>query len=197
MFLIPNNVVETEYTIKKSRFISRAAPAKSRTQAMQQLQQAKLDYPDARHHCWVYLLGDNEANSTAAMSDDGEPAGIAGKPMLNVIQHKKVGNIMIIVIRYFGGIKLGAGGLVRAYSTAAQQAMELLILEKPIPMSRCVVILSFSQEQSLRHFAAQHQAQLIEVIYSEKVSVELLMPEQHLTALENEAAMQGWALLVN
>ncbi|MGH1541185.1 MAG: YigZ family protein [Arenicella sp.] len=195
MFLFPSNAIETEYSIKKSRFITRAAYAENRADAMQLLDLAKQDYPDARHHCWAYLFGDSEANSNASMSDDGEPSGTAGKPILNVIQHKEIGNIMIIVIRYFGGIKLGAGGLVRAYSAAAQQAMDILTLEKAIPMISRTVLLAFSQEQFLRHFAGLYQAELGEVIYTDRVSIELKVPEQHLPELEKEAASHNWQLI--
>lgn len=194
MFLLPNNAVETEYFIKKSRFITRVARADSRSQAMQLLQKAKQDYPDARHHCWAYLLGESEANSNAAMADDGEPSGTAGKPILNVIQHKSIGNVMVIVIRYFGGIKLGAGGLVRAYSAAAQQGIALVDLKHVVPMIDCTVELDFSQEQSLRHFSEQHQGKIDNIAYSSCVSVELQLPKHALLDLQTEAAKRGWVL---
>lgn len=194
MLLIPQNAIETEYSIKKSRFIARAAAAQSRAQAMQQLAQAQHDYPDARHHCWAYLLGECEASSNAGMSDDGEPSGTAGKPILNVIQHSDVGNIMLIVIRYFGGIKLGAGGLVRAYSAAAQQGIAALSLQRPVPMVDCRVELNFAQEQALRHLASLHDARIITVAYTNKVNLTLQWPEQAFHELENEAAMHHWRI---
>ena len=111
--------------IKKSQFITWLLPLESKQQGKEYLQQARDEYPDARHHCWAYVMGDSPNSLTAAMSDDGEPSGTAGKPMLNVLQHKPVNNVMAIVIRYFGGIKLGAGGLVRAYSQAVEQAFSM------------------------------------------------------------------------
>ncbi|CAG0912002.1 unnamed protein product, partial [Cyprideis torosa] len=110
-FFVPASRVEHELVVNKSRFIAWIAPASDREQAMALLDEARLAYPDARHHCWAYVLGNPSNAASAAANDDGEPAGTAGKPILNVIQHKAIGNIMVVVIRYFGGIKLGAGGL--------------------------------------------------------------------------------------
>ena len=111
---------------QKSRFISRAGCVTSKDEAKLFVHQCRLDYEDAGHYCWAYLLGNPDRASSAAMSDDGEPSGTAGKPILNVLQHKNVGDIMVVVVRYFGGVKLGAGGLVRAYSSSAQLVMDKL-----------------------------------------------------------------------
>jgi len=108
---IATSVFEAQYTVKKSRFIARVVPIGSREDALAAVAVAKRDYPDARHHCWAYLLGEPGDARSAGMSDDGEPAGTAGKPILNVLQHGKFGDVLVVVIRYFGGIKLGAGGL--------------------------------------------------------------------------------------
>ncbi len=121
----PAQFIETETEVKKSRFIARATKVTDRQSAIAFVEQAKQDYPGARHHCWAYLLGNPASASSAAANDAGEPSGTAGKPILNVIQHKGVGDVIVVVIRYFGGIKLGAGGLVRAYSGAAEAVMSM------------------------------------------------------------------------
>ena len=187
----PADALEVEYEIKKSRFIGRAARAQSREDAMAMLAQAKQDYPDARHHCWAYLIGDPHSPLTAAMSDDGEPSGTAGKPILNVLQHKNVGDIMLIVIRYFGGIKLGAGGLVRAYSHSAQQVMSELTTETQIPMCTAVVYGSYALEQSLRHWLSGHGGCVIQMEYAEQVACHLQLPDAHLVALRLFTESQG------
>ena len=140
----PARTVETESEVKKSRFIARAANVSSRQEALAFVEQAKCDYPDARHHCWAYLLGNPSSAASAAQNDDGEPAGTSGRPILNVIQHKGVGDVVVVVIRYFGGIKLGAGGLVRAYSGAAESCMSILPLEQAIPMQQVTLNMDFS-----------------------------------------------------
>ena len=191
---IPAASHELTHEIKKSRFIARAAYAPDRPAAMALLAQAKLDYPDARHHCWAYLLGDPHNAASAAMSDDGEPGGTAGKPILNVLQHKGVGDVMLIVIRYFGGIKLGAGGLVRAYSAASQQVMETLPIETRIAKVTCSLQVGFAQEQSVRHWLAVHGGEVVEVIYAAGAGISLTLPEQNLNLLKTYALELGATL---
>lgn len=194
-FLVPAAPVELEYEIKKSRFIARAARAANRQQAMQLLEQARQDFPDARHHCWAYLIGNPHSPITVAMSDDGEPGGTAGKPILNVLQHKHIGDIMLIVIRYFGGIKLGAGGLVRAYSHAAQLAMTDLQTEMQVPMSQCVVIGGFHTEQPLRHWLDQHGGRVQEVEYGLKIRCSIELPDRAMVELQAFAVSLGGEFL--
>ncbi len=193
----PAQALEVEYEIKKSRFIGRAARATSRQEAMALLARVKRDYPDARHHCWAYLIGDPHSPSTAAMSDDGEPSGTAGKPILNVLQHKNVGDIMLIVIRYFGGIKLGAGGLVRAYSHSAQLVMTELETQTQTPMCTARVSGSYALEQSLRHWLSGHEGHLIKVDYAERVECHLQVPDIHAAALREYAKAQGADLKID
>lgn len=151
---------------------------------MAALAEARAAWPDARHHCWAYLLGNPAAASSAAMNDDGEPSGTAGRPILNVIQHKGIGDVMVIVSRYFGGIKLGAGGLTRAYSAAAETVLSQLPLSHHVATTSCSVHCEFSQEQLLRHWVAQQQGQLGIPQYGERVNVMVELPQQALTALQ-------------
>lgn len=192
----PSQALEVEYEIKKSRFIARAARAQSRQEAMTLLAQAKVDYPDARHHCWAYLIGDPHSPVTVAMSDDGEPNGTAGKPILNVLQHKNVGDIMLIVIRYFGGVKLGAGGLARAYSHSVQQVMTDLPIETQIPMRRARVAGSYALEQSLRHWLLGRDGGVIQVEYGEGVVCHVQLPDTQCDALAQYARSQAADLVV-
>jgi len=91
------------------------------------LSELRNEFPDANHHCWAIILGSPDASHGQDQSDDGEPKNTAGKPMLNVLQHSGLGHVMAIVTRYFGGVKLGAGGLVRAYSSAVSEAIKEFI----------------------------------------------------------------------
>ena len=116
---IPFSTAQSEFTEKRSRFIGQVWPVSSEEEAQERIRSAKKKYHDARHNCWCYILGDN----ILRYSDDGEPQGTAGQPMLNVFQREGVGNVCCVVTRYFGGILLGAGGLTRAYGKAARDAL--------------------------------------------------------------------------
>lgn len=118
-FRVPFQSSETEFTEKRSRFISHLLPVESEEDARAFIAQVKKQYYDARHNCWCYLIGEN----IVRYSDDGEPQGTAGQPMLNVFQRENVTDVVCVVTRYFGGILLGAGGLTRAYSKSARDAL--------------------------------------------------------------------------
>lgn len=181
--LVPAGKARTELIIKKSRFIASAGHATSRAEAMAFLQHVRDDYPDARHHCWAYLLGDPQATASAGMNDDGEPSGTAGKPILNVIQHKGIGNVMVSVTRYFGGIKLGAGGLARAYAGATENVLSKLPLSRHAPHSKRRLQADFAHEQAIRHWCTQHDARIAEVVYSTRVILNLTVADTDLAAL--------------
>lgn len=109
-----------EFIINKSKFITKMYPVFTKEEIDNILEQLKIDYKDATHICYAYILEDNIKRA----NDDGEPSGTAGMPILNVLEQKKLNYILAVVIRYFGGIKLGAGGLVRAYSNCVAQALD-------------------------------------------------------------------------
>ena len=119
-FLQPADYGESEYVEKRSRFIGCVWPVESEEEARARIDETKRKYYDARHNCWCYLLRDG----TARYSDDGEPQGTAGQPMLGVFQGGGITNVCCTVTRYFGGVLLGTGGLVRAYTAAAKQALD-------------------------------------------------------------------------
>ena len=118
-FRIPFQEAESEFVEKRSRFISHVWRVETEEEAQARIQETKKKYYDARHNCWCYLLGPN----LVRYSDDGEPQGTAGQPMLNVFQRENVTGAVCVVTRYFGGILLGAGGLTRAYSKGARDAL--------------------------------------------------------------------------
>ena len=118
-FRVPFAPAESEFVEKRSRFISHIWPVESEEQAQQYIKEMKARYYDARHNCWCYRIG----HAVARYSDDGEPQGTAGQPMLKVLEREEVTNVCCVVTRYFGGILLGAGGLTRAYSKGAKDAL--------------------------------------------------------------------------
>lgn len=119
-YLVPTGFGEDEFVEKKSRFIGRAWLVESEEEALQKIQEMKKQHYDATHNCWAYIIRDG----VVRFSDDGEPGGTAGMPMLQVLQREGLYNVVCVVTRYFGGILLGAGGLVRAYTKGAKIAVD-------------------------------------------------------------------------
>ncbi|MDQ6969452.1 MAG: YigZ family protein [Mariprofundus sp.] len=148
---IPAENICVEQEIKRSRFITDIAQVENKAAALTFIQKIQQREPDARHHCWAYIAGHPVESIQRGSSDAGEPQGTAGKPMLNVLQHKNIGEIVVVVSRYFGGIKLGAGGLVRAYSSSVQQAIDALPLCQRIITIPAVLHTPFALENNMRH----------------------------------------------
>ena len=148
MYKIPANQYRHEEIIKRSRFITTLAHASSANEANTFVASIKKEFPDASHNCWAYVAGAPGDTARIGMSDDGEPHGTAGKPMLNVLLHSDIGEIVAVVTRYFGGTKLGSGGLVKAYSGSVKNSLEgLLLIEKRQLVS---LILNFEYHISTR-----------------------------------------------
>ncbi len=119
-YLVPTGFGEDEFIEKKSRFIGRVWLVETEEEALEKIQQMKKQHYDATHNCWAYVIRDGAMR----FSDDGEPGGTAGNPMMQVLQREQVYNVVCVVTRYFGGILLGAGGLVRAYTKGAKIALD-------------------------------------------------------------------------
>lgn len=119
-YLVPTGYGEDEFTEKRSRFIGRIWPVETEEEALSKIQEMKKQHYDATHNCWAYIIH----GGAVRFSDDGEPGGTAGMPMLQVLQREGLNNVVCVVTRYFGGILLGAGGLVRAYTRGAKIAVD-------------------------------------------------------------------------
>ena len=119
-YIVPYQDAESEFTEKRSRFITHLYKVETEAEARARIEEMKKKYYDARHNCWCYLL---QEGGVVRYSDDGEPQGTAGQPMLNVFQRQEVWNVCCVVTRYFGGVLLGAGGLTRAYTKGASDAL--------------------------------------------------------------------------
>lgn len=157
------------YEEKKSRFIAQLWPETNKDTALANLVQVKQSHPDARHYCWAYIIGDPEQVLSAGCNDDGEPSGTAGKPMLNVLMKRKVGDVIAVVTRYFGGVKLGAGGLTRAYGQAVSGALDRVKITLVIPKTHLEVIVDYPLEDSIRNILQQFDADNFTAEYQEKV----------------------------
>ncbi len=119
-YLVPTDFGQDEFVEKKSRFIGRVWPVETEEEALEKIQEMKKQHYDATHNCWAYVIKDGPMR----FSDDGEPGGTAGNPMMQVLQRENLFNVVCVVTRYFGGILLGAGGLVRAYTKGAKIAID-------------------------------------------------------------------------
>lgn len=120
-YFIPAYPSESEFTEKRSRFLSHLWPVENEEEARERIERTKRRYHDARHNCWCYILREG---GILRYSDDGEPQGTAGQPMLGVFQKERIENVCCVVTRYFGGVLLGAGGLTRAYGKSAKDALD-------------------------------------------------------------------------
>lgn len=186
--------VTARLEIKKSEFIAYAYPVTSREEAMFHVEQLRERYADARHHCWAYIIGDPNNTTSAGFDDDGEPNGTAGRPILNVLQHKSIGNVIIIVVRYFGGIKLGAGGLTRAYAGSAQAAVDMMTLLEHVPMIQVQILAEFATEAQCRYVVDTLNGRIDDVAYSKQVLLTATLAEANIDSLKERLAMDGRVL---
>ena len=185
------HAVSARLDIKKSEFIAYAYPVTSREQAMFHVEQLRVQYADARHHCWAYIIGDPNNTTSAGFDDDGEPNGTAGRPILNVLQHKSIGNVIIIVVRYFGGIKLGAGGLTRAYSSTAQAVVDNMNLHAFVPLSVILIETDFANESFVRHTLDGFKATILKVDYGKNVVLTVELAQKSVQALSEKIGFYG------
>lgn len=187
----PKKTATAQINIKKSDFIAFAYPIHDREDAMFHVEQLKGKYPDARHHCWAYIIGDPNNTTSAGFDDDGEPSGTAGRPILNVLQHKQIGNILVVVVRYFGGIKLGAGGLTRAYSSATQAVVDELALVPYVPKIQCQIKTDFAHEAQVRYLLENIHGRVIDVQYQKMVILTVSLAKKDLSQLKDSLSMMG------
>lgn len=180
----PINSSQIEIEIKKSRFIGFAQKANSRQEALAFMDELKQLYPDARHICWGYVIGDPNNSTNAGCNDDGEPSGTAGKPILAQINYSNIGNVVVAIVRYFGGIRLGAGGLVRAYREAAQKSLLALDTEEFVPQEEIVIELPFNEEGAIRQLISNFKGELITSEYTSIVTITALLPNSKVIELE-------------
>jgi len=171
--------VESTTEEKNSDFLTFLHPVSSREDAMAHVDQHRKQYHDANHVCWAYVIGNTRQPQTQAFSDDGEPSGTAGKPMLHVLTERDVGNSLAVVVRYFGGIKLGAGGLVRAYSGAVSDAVNHAQLLQVSPSVNINISVDFSKETKIRHLVNQYDGQILNVDYGTQVMLAINLAASH------------------
>jgi len=172
-YLVPTAFGEDEFYEKKSHFIGRVWPVETEEEALEKIQQMKKQHYDATHNCWAYIIKDGAVR----FSDDGEPGGTAGMPMLQVLQREGLYNIVCVVTRYFGGILLGAGGLVRAYTKGAKIAVDAA--GKSMKRVWTVVYLPcpYTFYERVKLLTSEFGGIIRETEFGAEVELELLFPE--------------------
>lgn len=166
-YITVEGVSSAEYEEKRSRFIAAVYPCDSEQRAGELIAAARSKYWDARHNCYAYVLRDG----TARFSDDSEPHGTAGKPILDVINGSGAVDVMIIVTRYFGGVLLGTGGLVRAYSTSARDAMLAVSLVEMCPCTDISVVCPYSDYERLQKLIENCGGTVTDTVYTDKIEI--------------------------
>jgi len=179
MYKIPAKLYRTEETIKRSRFIATVAHAFTEEDAKVFISIIKNEFPDATHNCWAYVAGPPGDTARIGMSDDGEPHGTAGKPILTVLLHSEIGEIVAVVTRYFGGTKLGTGGLVRAYSGSVKNALAGLSIKEKRDVITLTAILDYSKITAVRQMIESFNSEIIEAKYEADVSFKIELPKNN------------------
>ena len=171
-YLTPAGAGSSEYVEKKSRFLGRVFAVSSEDEARALLEAVKREHYDARHNCWCYIL----RGGAKRYSDDGEPQGTAGQPMLNVFEREGVENVLCVVTRYFGGILLGTGGLVRAYTAAASGALQNAELVSMRLVVDCKIRVTYAQFEQAQRLIAAAETRLDEPVFDDAVTLCWRMP---------------------
>ena len=172
-----------EVTDRKSRFIGHAMPIGSPEEAAVIIDQIKRKYWDARHNCYAYVTGG--LGEISKCSDDGEPSGTAGKPILDVITGMELRNALVVVTRYFGGTLLGTGGLVRAYTRAAKAALDNAGLKAMVCAGRIRVTCDYGMYGALKNFSESEKITVSNENFAESVDVELTVEEERIEYVIN------------
>lgn len=188
---IPAADLDFEQTIKKSRFVCHLGHAPNAAAAQQFIARIAADYPDARHVCYAFVAGQPGNTTAVGCSDAGEPSGSAGKPMLNVLMHSGIGEIVAVVVRYFGGIKLGTGGLVRAYGGTLSEAMQRLQTRELLALQWLTLGLPYSLESSARRLIEDAGGHIEAADYSAGLTLRCALPEAQIDALLDQLRDQS------
>ena len=182
---MPAQSHQVELEIKRSKFITIAAPAVNRQEADDFIRSLRGQHPQANHVCWAYIAG--APNTTIrSMSDDGEPSGTAGMPMLKVLEYSGYGDIVVAVVRYFGGTKLGTGGLQRAYSDAVSLVLTDLPMKLKVARTTLQLTFDFSYDGSISRLLERYDVEGIDPNYAQQVTLTIAIASSELSTFKTE-----------
>ena len=196
---VPAAVHRVEQEISRSRFITTLAPATTADEAAETIRRISAEFADATHNCWAYVIGPPGDTARIGMSDAGEPHGTAGRPMLNVLLHSGVGDVVAVVTRYYGGTKLGTGGLVRAFSGGVQQALATLPRGERVEYAFVRLVADYARIAALQQLFPAFEAEVLEQAFEADVRFDLRLPVSHLDRFRTAVAdaTRGQALLTD
>jgi uncharacterized YigZ family protein len=167
---------------RRSRFITSLGHAPARDAARLFIDAVRREFPDATHHCWAYAAGAPGDTAQAGQSDDGEPRGTAGRPMLAQLLHSGTGEVVAVATRYFGGVKLGTGGLTRAYRHGVEQALALLPVREKMTAVLLEVVVGYTHINRLYRLLPEYQAAIVREDFSLRARFRLRLPDDRLAA---------------
>ena len=173
----------SETVVRRSRFLAQCARAASPAEARAFVEAVRARWPDATHNCWAFAAGAPGDTARIGSSDDGEPHGTAGRPMLQVLLHGGIGEICVVVTRWFGGVKLGTGGLVRAYQDAVRENLAGLSCVERVPQAVAEAVLDYAHLDALRRQLPTLEAVVEGEDYAERATLRLRLPVERMEAL--------------
>lgn len=185
-YRIPARESRVTEEIKGSRFITSAAHVPDVDSAKAFVARIKDEFSDATHNCWAWVVGPPGSTASNGSSDDGEPGGTAGLPMLNVLLNSGVGDVAVVVTRYFGGVKLGRGGLVRAYGGGAQRVLSELRLTDRVFYVHIEVIVDYSAVKTVRRLVSVHDGDVVDETFGETAVFRVQIPEEFVDDFESK-----------
>lgn len=174
-----------EITVKKSKFIANVFPVDSKEEAEKKIEEIKKKYNDARHNCYGYIVENFEK-----CSDDGEPSKTAGAPILDIIKRKELQNVLVVVTRYFGGILLGTGGLVRAYSKVAQDAIEKVEVVNKVMGIRYIIYIKYDNQKDTLYWCKKLNINVIDTKYDKYIELTLESTKENKEKLLNNIKIE-------
>ncbi|HEX5581937.1 MAG TPA: YigZ family protein [Gemmatimonadaceae bacterium] len=182
---VPASTHRTVEEIRRSRFITTVERVASVEEADAFVKRISAEFADATHNCYAFVVGPPGSTGRIGMSDDGEPHGTAGRPMLTVLLHSGIGDVAAVVTRYYGGTKLGTGGLVRAYSGCVQHALAELPLGERVELVPVTVAVDYASASAVSHLFGAHEVDVVDERYAEDVTYELRLPRGRLDAFRD------------
>ncbi|GHD97406.1 MULTISPECIES: IMPACT family protein [Pseudocitrobacter] len=185
---IPASPVTFTEEIKKSRFITLLAHTDGVEAAKAFVESVRAEHPDARHHCVAWVAGRPDDSQQLGFSDDGEPAGTAGKPMLAQLMGSGVGEITAVVVRYYGGVLLGTGGLVKAYGGGVQQALNQLTTQIKTPLTEYTLLCEYGQLSGIETLLGQFSGVIVTSDYQASVQLRVALPQAKVDAFTAKLA---------
>ncbi|HSJ09531.1 MAG TPA: YigZ family protein [Longimicrobiales bacterium] len=185
-YYVPARTHRVEDIIERSRFITTLAHTPTADAARDFIDAVRAEFPDATHNCWAWVVGPPGSTAAIGMSDAGEPHGTAGRPMLDVLVHADVGDVAAVVTRYYGGTKLGKGGLVRAYGGGVAHALEDLPRMLKVERDVVAIVVAYSDLEAVRRLLAEHGAADVGETFTDVVRMMAAVPRHALDTLARE-----------